>query len=380
MKRLISFFLAIFLLASVLCACEEKEAAGVSHNDAGIETKTYTAEEITAAMEVGWNLGNTLDAPDGETSWGQPETTEEMIDKIAELGFRTLRLPTSWGKHTSGKPDYKIDKKWLDRVQTIVDWALENDMFVILNSHHDNDYYYPSEENAEEAEKYITAIWSQVAERFKDYDQHLIFEAMNEPRQSGTANEWNFDSRNVECLKAAKVINSCNQACVNAVRAAGGRNTDRYIMVTPYAASPYSALADEFQLPEDSSNKLLLSIHAYTPYNLAMNKDLKIREFDDGCKRDINDFIDKIYNKFVKNGTYVVIGEMGCTNKSNDEARYEWGKYFVSKARENNMPCVVWDNQHDDIGEECYALFNRTALEVFPDCQRYYEGILAGLK
>lgn len=380
MRRLISAFLCILTAICVLCSCGDKSPQNESHNDPEAQTKTYTAEEITSAMEVGWNLGNTLDAPDGETSWGQPETTKAMIDKISELGFKTLRLPTSWGKHTSGKPDYKIDEKWMDRVQTIVDWALENDMFVILNSHHDNDFYYPSESNAESAEEYISAVWSQIAERFKDYDQHLIFEAMNEPRPSGTAYEWNFDGSKRECLEAAKVINICNQACVDAVRAAGGRNTERYIMVTPYAASPYSSLADEFKLPSDPSDKLLLSIHAYTPYNLAMNKDLKIREFDDGCKRDIDDFIDKIYNKYVTNGTYVVIGETGCTNKGNDDARYEWSKYFVSKARENKMATVFWDNQHDDLGEECYAMFNRRELQIFPSCQKYYEGIFEALK
>ena len=90
--------------------------------------------------------------------------------------------------------------------------------------------------------------------------------------------------------------------------------------------------------------------------------------------------MDKIYNKYVKNGIYVVIGECGCTNKGNDDARHEWGKYFISKAKENKMPCVVWDNQHDDLGSECYALFDRYNLEVFPSCKEYYEGIMAGLE
>lgn len=383
MKKILALILFAIMALSVFTACGEDEPANTpnAHNDPeAAPAVTYTAEEITSAMTVGWNLGNTLDAPDGETSWGQPLTTEDMIDKLYELGFKTIRIPTSWSKHTSGAPDYTIDKEWMDRVQEIVDWAIDNDMFVILNSHHDNDYYYPSAENHDKAVEYMTKIWTQVAERFKDYDQHLIFESMNEPRLTGTPNEWNFDGNVKECLEAAKTILDCNQACVDAVRAAGGKNTDRYIMAATYSASPYSALADEYELPNDPSDKILLSIHAYTPYDLAMSGEYNDRELTQNGKASIDDFVDKIYNKFVKNGTYVVIGEMGCTNKGNDEARYEWGKYFVSKAKENKMPCVVWDNQHDDFGSECYALFDRYNLEVFPSCKEYYEGIMAGLE
>ena len=225
MKKLISLVLCAIMTLSVFTACgdDKTPSAPNPHNDPeAAPAVTYTAEEITTAMTVGWNLGNTLDAPDGEESWGQPLTTKDMIDKLAELGFKTIRIPTSWGKHTSGAPDYTIDEKWMDRVQEIVDWAMDNDMFVILNSHHDNDFYYPSAENHDEAVNYMTKIWTQVAERFKDYDQHLIFESMNEPRLTGTQYEWNFDSNAKECLEAAKTILDCNQACVDAVRAAGG--------------------------------------------------------------------------------------------------------------------------------------------------------------
>lgn len=382
MKKLLSLILCAVMMLSVLTACGDGKTGSSSniHNSSETASVSYTAEELTAAMGVGWNLGNTLDAPDGETSWGQPLTTKEMIDKLAELGFKTIRIPTSWAKHTSGEPDYTIDEEWMDRVQEIVDWAMENDMFVILNSHHDNDYYYPSAENHDKAVEYITKIWTQIAERFKDYDQHLIFESMNEPRLAGTQYEWSFDSGAAQCLEAAKTILDCNQACVNAVRAAGGKNADRYIMAATYAASPYSALSDAYELPEDPSGKILLSIHAYIPYDLAMSDSYDSREFTQSSKAAIDDFVDKIYNKFVSNGTYAVIGECGCTNKGNDDARYEWGKYFVSKAKENKMPCVVWDNQYDDLGSECYALFDRYNLEVFSTCKKYYEGIMDGIK
>ena len=140
-------------------------------------------------MKIGWNMGNTLDAPDGETSWGQPEITPELIKSVKELGFKTIRLPVSWGKHTVDE-DYTIDSAFLDRVQEVVDYCFDNDLYVIVNSHHDNDFYYPSKERFEEGSKFIESIWSQVAERFKDYGTKLIFESMNEPRLAGTGNEW----------------------------------------------------------------------------------------------------------------------------------------------------------------------------------------------
>lgn len=363
-----------------LCSCGEEQKPTNEHNDPETEVKVYTGKELTSAMGVGWNLGNTLDAPDGENSWGQPTTTKEMIDKIHELGFNTIRIPTSWGKHNSGAPDYSIDKDWMDRVQTIVDWAIDNDMFVILNSHHDNDYYYPSKEHSDQSVEYITAIWTQVAERFKDYDQHLIFESMNEPRLSGTANEWWFDSNNAACLEAAEVINKCNQACVDIVRACGGGNTDRFIMVTPYSASLGCATSEQFELPDDPSNKLLISVHSYNPYNLALNGDMAYKTFGDNEKREIDNLMNALYENFIKNDIYVVIGETGCTNKGNMLSRKEWAEYSVAAGIEKNIPSVFWDNGGTGEGSENFGIFDRRNLEIFEVSRPYYEGIMAGLK
>lgn len=380
MKRVFAVIFSLVMALGLLSSCSDSGTDGLSHKDPESAGSEYTEKELIEAMGLGWNLGNTLDAPEGETSWGQPETTREMIDALKELGFNTIRIPTSWGQHNSGAPDYIIDEEWMDRVNTIVDWALDNDMFVILNSHHDNDFYFPSGEHTEESVNYITKIWTQIAERFKDYDQHLIFEPMNEPRLTGTQYEWNFDASSSECLEAESCIRQCNQACVDVVRASGGKNADRYILASTYCGSPYSALSDAYSLPEDPSNKLMLSIHAYTPYDLAMNKSLAINEFTDASKASIDDFMDKIYNKFVANGVHAVITECGCTNKGNDEDRRAWGEYFVSKAKSCGMVCVVWDNAHIDLGEECYGLFDRYNLKVYDESLAYYEGMLAGLK
>lgn len=378
MKKLFTVLFAAVVLCAALCSCGGSDKKSM-HSDPKATPEVLTVEEVITDMKIGWNLGNTLDAPNGETSWGQPETTKAMIDTVCELGFGTIRIPVSWGRHVSGD-DHKIDKKWMDRVQEVVDWALDNDMYVILNSHHDNEYYYPSKDKSEESVKYINDIWTQIAERFKDYDQHLIFESMNEPRLSGTPNEWSFNSNVQDCLDAAEVINLCNQEYVDVVRASGGRNTDRFLMVAPYAAAPYSALADEFVLPKDPSDKLLLSVHAYTPFDICMDNDLSKRTFTDQSKAAINDFMDKLSDKFIANGTRVIIGECGIINKGNPEDRYLWGEYFVSKAKEYGMMCVVWDNAAVELGSENYGILDRRNLKVFIESEEYFNGLMSGLK
>ncbi len=330
-------------------------------------------------MGVGWNLGNALDtANKSETYWGNPKTTEAMIDAIYKLGFNTIRIPVSWSYHCDD--DYNIDESWLERVQEIVDWALENDMYVIIDSHHDNDVYYPSEENHDQAVEYITKIWTQVAEYFKDYDEHLIFEVMNEPRLEDTSYEWNYVSSNSMCQAAMETIMDCNQAFVNVVRNSGGNNATRYLMASTYCGGASSALNSDFKMPTDKAGHTLLSVHAYTPYNLCQNPDMSYTTFDNTTKSEIYSLMQQLYTKFVKNGTYVCITEFGCINKDNPDDRYNWAKYFVSTAKDFDIACVVWDNNYCDTGEETFGIFNRKTLKVYDDALQYYKGLIAGIK
>ena len=381
MKKILSILLALSLAVSLCCCGEKTESGSGSHNDPNAASEGYTVEELTEAMGVGWNLGNTLDAPEGETSWGQPETTKEMIDKIHELGFNTLRVPTSWGLHTSGAPDYVIDEDWMDRVEEVVGYALSNDMFVILNSHHDNDFYYPSKDHEEESVNYIEKIWTQIAERFKDYDQHLIFQSMNEPRLTGTNYEWWIDYSKRECLEALDVINACNQKFVDVVRASGGKNGDRFLLAAAYCGSASFSLDEPYKLPTDTvDGRMLISVHAYTPYNLAMGDDNNFRTFGDAEKREIDDFMNKHYEKHVKNGVGVIIDEMGIINKNNPYDRQDWATYFVAKAKSLGMVCCWWDNGNIVPGNESYGLFDRANLEVFEESLPPYRGLMAGLE
>lgn len=199
-------------------------------------------------MKTGWNLGNTLDAYSqgkmygddisSEEIWGNPVTTKEMIDTLKNTGFRTVRIPVTWHNHVTDDGNGPvISEAWLDRVQEVVDYAYDNGMYVILNTHHDNTAniegeggYYPDTAHAEESDRYIRGIWTQVAERFKDYDEHLIFESLNEPRLAGTDYEWNFNAGVAECKDAAGSINRLNQLFVDTVRATGGNNVERYLI------------------------------------------------------------------------------------------------------------------------------------------------------
>jgi len=331
-------------------------------------------------MKVGWNLGNTFDATrDGftgddltiESYWCGVKTTEEMIEAVHQAGFNTLRLPVSWHNHVDA--DFTINTPWLDRVQEVVDWAIQRDMYVILNIHHDNEkgYLYPTNEHYDTAEKYITTIWQQLAERFKDYDQHLVFESMNEPRPKGTNQEWWFNSNDKFCQEVAGCINKLNQAFVNTVRAAGGNNADRYLMVPAYCANPDAATDTKwFTLPQDTAdNKLIVSAHAYTPYSFALEMPgtSSFSPLNPGQLSEITRFVSKLYTTYVSKGIPVVIGEFGAMNKKgNLQDRVNFYAYYVATASTRNIPCVVWDNHGFSGSGELFGLLERRGA-TFPE-------------
>lgn len=375
MRKLISILLLTTLLSSVFA--EDKKS-----------TETYDATQIVTMMKFGWNLGNTLDALGGswkkglntQTAWGQPLTTKEMIDGLAKSGVKTIRIPVSWSEHIIDKY-YTIDPKWMARVKEIVTWAYENDMFIILNSHHDNfdqnkkipagkGVYYPSEENYEESKKFLTCLWKQISSHFIEFDYHLIFETLNEPRPRGTSNEWWYDQNSPVCKKYMGTLNKLNQDIVDTIRASGGNNTHRVIMVPSLAASPDAALSKDFRIPTDTvENRLAISVHMYTPYNFAMASPGDIK-FTEAHQKELSTIFRKLYNKFVSAGTPVVIGEMGATNKNNLQDRINWFNFFITEARKNSIyTCCLWDNgvweinekdPKDKIYSEHYGYYNRT--------------------
>lgn len=381
MKQKIALLLA---LALVLTGCTAGAQPKTTETTQPTQTteitgNTMTGEELMQELKIGWNLGNTFDAPEGEMSWGNPATTPELLQYVKELGFNTIRIPITWSSHVSEGPDYIIDETWMKRIDTVVNQALDAGLYVIINSHHDNGVYTPTPENEEAAKTYLTAIWTQIAEHFKDADYHLIFQCMNEPRVEGAYYEWWVDTGNEDCMAAVEVVNQLNQAAVDAIRATGSKNADRFIIVSPYVANAGAAVLSSFRLPEDPAGKLIVSVHAYTPYDLCLNTDATKNSFSQSGKSEIKSFMASVSRMFVKKGIPVIIDEMGCVNKENPEARYEWAKTYVSLAKEYGMVCIWWDNGVTTVGTESFAIINRRKLCINEISQSVYDGLMEGL-
>lgn len=360
-------------------------------------SKTFndiSAATVVARMKSGWNLGNTLDAINGdektgrkdqpnnqglssETSWGQPETTEEMIKTIADSGIKTIRIPTSWSAHIIDDK-YTIDPQWMDRVKTIVDWAIKYNMYVILNVHHDNvgagtltygKGYCPNEADMDESQRFLYNVWSQIAATFNNsYDEHLIFETINEPRLPGDQHEWGWNANCETCKNSMYIINKYNQLCLDAIRETGGNNTKRIVMVPSYVASPNAAWdaysTGIFKFPTDPSGtgKIALSVHMYSPYNFAMESPGSTI-FTEAHKNDLAGMFSRLKNDFISKGYPVVVGEMGATNKNNLSERESWFQFFAEKAKEYNCSIVLWDNGNYEVSgsdySEHFGYFNR---------------------
>ncbi len=336
-------------------------------------------------MEMGWNLGNAFDAIDCnwlsdemeyESAWCGAKTSKELILKLKEAGFKTIRIPVSWHNHVDA--DDRISEEWLNRVEEVVSWAYDEGMYVIINIHHDDDvnYMYPSYACLDRSKQYIGHIWEQVSAKFADYDEHVIFEIMNEPRQKGTAMEWWIeDVESAEAQEALDCINQMNQAGVDAIRANGqGYNSSRYILVPGYAANPELEMNDYFKLPDDSAataeNRIIITVHAYTPYEFALNKS-GTKKFDIATSNgteDINSFMKRLYERFVCKGTPVLIDEFGALDKDNLDSRMQFTAYYVAMARKYGMTCCYWDNNAYKTDGENFRIIDRTTLELtFPE-------------
>lgn len=383
MRKFISRAAAL-LLAGVMTAA----VAGCGKNSdskAKDTAKKWTEldqTQITEAMGLGWNLGNQLEASSGglpsETCWGNPEVTKELIDTVKAQGFKTVRIPVSYLDMIGDGPDYKIDTDWLDRVQEVVDYVVNNDMFAIVNMHGDG--YYTVDHSwllcAEDDDKQTEIkdkygkVWTQIADRFKDYDQHLIFESMNE--------EFNNDYGKPD-EKAYDNINAYNQIFVDSVRATGSNNEKRWLLLPGWNTNiDYTAGDDyNFKIPTDKGCKadgkrIMISVHYYDPFNFTIdeNKTAKtqwgkyaVKNYDNWGQEDHVDSQMALLNKkFVSLGYPVVIGEFGAQDKTEKFADYNefrryWSEYLIKAAKKNGVVCVYWDNGYN--GNKGFGIINR---------------------
>ena len=330
------------------------------------EGMTLNAQEWTRNVVMGWNLGNSLECPRTETEWGNPKTTQAMIKAVADKGFNAIRIPVRWINHVNNTTEMAVNPEWLARVKEVVDWALAENMYVIINSHHEdwydrNPYYSKQEEN----NRKLGALWTSIATYFRDYGEKLIFAGTNEI----TVN-WSAPS-----TEQQKVQNSYNQTFVDAVRNTGGKNYYRNLVVQTFACSPYHGL-NGFTIPNDKvEGRLSVEFHYYDPYDYCGNctyyywgeayKD-KGSIITNSTESTITNLFDRIFNTWMKQGLGVVMGEYGVSNHfTNDDKQTQmenmqyYLKCVVGEARKHGFAAFAWDNNQFNNGSENFGIFKR---------------------
>lgn len=312
-----------------------------------------SSAEIVKDIKIGWNLGNTLDCynvtwqvDDFETAWGNPRATKANIDAVKAAGFNAVRVPVSWNEHLNGDT---IDAAWLDRVNEVVDYVIDNDMYAILNVHHD-DYTWLNPSKADEAnvKARLVKIWEQLSERFKAYDYHLLFEGMNEPRIIGGTDEWTCGT-----AEEREVINNLFAAFVETVRKSGGNNATRSLIITSHSASINETGVKDVKIPND--DRIIVSIHYYFPWEFAGADDSRSEWGTDADKKELDSGFDLLKSQFIDKGVPVIIGEWGASNKNNDAVRKNYVDYYVKSAKSRGIKCFMWDNGAQDQ----FGLLNR---------------------
>lgn len=413
-KRMLAAILSGIMVITGISACSGN-AATSSENSSVSTTTTTTKAETTEATTTttttatqnpepapaetkgdsvqfsqnlmpGWNLGNQLesnsDGTPSETAWGNPVITENLIKQVKAQGFKSIRIPVSYLSKIGAGPDYTIDSKWLDRVQEVVDMCIDNGLYAIINVHGDGYYSIkggwllcgePASEQETIKAKY-EKVWEQIANRFKNYDDHLVFESMNEVFDGSYGNPKPEYYNN---------INAYNQIFVDTVRKAGGNNNSRYLLIPGWNTDINFTTGDcdtytmEAKLVIPNDSRIMISVHYYTPWEFCVDegKDT-FYNWGDSVKKFVkrrqsetlvNRQFDKLYNAFIKNGYGVVIGEYGANDKtSKDKSNTIYRAYFAEyvnyAAHQRNIVTVYWDNGYN--GNHGFGLFDRTECTV----------------
>lgn len=332
-----------------------QESAGELQEDAGSTSKDVvgipqtfremTGDELIADMGAGWNLGNTMDGHTGftpdELVWQHVTTTKRLIKKVHDLGFHTIRIPVTWGTMIDDENGYTINEAWMSRVQDIVDYCISQDMYTIINIHHDGvakdgGWLNIDAEDQEALKTKFCTVWKNIATVFRDYDEHLIFESMNEVEGTkGTVPEQN------------QKIMALNQGFVDTVRATGSNNARRWLMV-PGKFNYIDSICNtrnQFKMPEDTvKDRTILSVHVYTPWNFcgkeaASSKTYSVEKLQKTNEKEL----EPLYNTYTSKGIPVVVGEYGCINKDNMTERAFYLEGMNRLFRKFHLVGVYWD-------------------------------------
>lgn len=388
-NRLRSMFIAAVLLGTVVAG---SFTAPFSVQAAKKDTTSFedlNQSQIVEAMGPGWNLGNQLESvtdnvPE-ETNWGNPVITEKLIQSVKAAGFKSIRIPVSYFAKIDDDKDYTIDSKWLDRVQEVVNYCIKNDLYAVINIHGDGyntidgGWLLCNGKNQTEIKKKYKKVWKQIAERFKNYDEHLLFESMNEEF------DGSYSEPNKEYYQN---INDYNQIFVDTVRKTGDNNTKRWLIIPGWNTNiDYTAGDYGFKLPTDQyrnksidkeEQRIMISVHYYSPWDFCGGENCVItqwgNEADDPSKTSTT--CDETYMKnqlnlmkttFADKGYPVFIGEYGSIDKTSYDSENEYYRaYFARKlcqlSRKNGCIPMYWDNGYN--GVHGFGLFDRTTCEI----------------
>ncbi|UUZ93491.1 cellulase family glycosylhydrolase [Paenibacillus sp. P25] len=347
------------------------------------------ASQIVFEMGAGWNLGNQLEASlsgtPNETAWGNPAVTQTLIQKVKAAGFKTIRIPVSYLNNIGSAPNYTINSAWLNRVKTVVDYAYNEGLYVIINMHGDGYNSVPGSWSLVNSSDQTTIrakyqkVWQQIANTFVNYDEHLIFESMNEEFDGtyGTPNPAYYSN-----------LNAYNQIFVDTVRQTGGNNSARWLLIPGWNTNiDYTVGNYGFALPTDnyrsstipsSEKRIMISVHYYSPWDFCGEESGTITQWGATAANPSKksswgqeDYLDSqlksTYDKFVTQGYPVVVGEFGSIDKTafdstNNTYRAAFAKAVVSTAKKYGSVPVYWDNGVN--GQYGFGLFDRSTYAV----------------
>ncbi|MFJ8942705.1 cellulase family glycosylhydrolase [Streptomyces sp. NPDC102395] len=301
-----------------------------------------TPAQTVAAMQPGWNLGNTLDAIPDETSWGNPLTTKALLDTIKAQGFRSVRIPVTWTDHRSSTAPYTIDATWMNRVKQVVDWALADGLYVVINIHHDSwQWIATMPTDHDNVLVRFKASWNQIAAKFRDSPRSLLFESVNEPQFNNTTD-----------AQGNQYLDELNTAFHTIVRQSGGNNATRLLVLPSLGCTPSQERIDPLVSEIRSLNdpNLVATVHYYGWYPFSVNI-AGGTQFDSTSQKDMTDTFTRIGDSLVSKGIPVYLGEYGLLNYPdyNHPARVEQGealKYFEMlghQARTTGVTTALWD-------------------------------------
>ena len=331
--------------------------------------RSLTAEKIVEEMGTGWNLGNTMDGHTGftplETLWQPYVTTKELITAVHDAGFNTVRVPVTWGNMIDDENGYVINEQWMTRVQEIVDYCVSQDMYCIINIHHDGaeqtGWLRVGAEDLAPVKEKFSAVWKHIAERFKDYDEHLIFEAMNEVVGP--------DNTDAGIKKDMQVIMELNQIFVDTVRATGGNNAVRWLSVPGRYTNIINTTNEAygFEMPNDAAGHLFLAVHDYD-WLFGLAENMTNRTYSEKTAQNLEANMQKL-SRFIEAGYPVILGEYGAIDKNNTLERAYYAEAVNYMCKKLGIVPVWWDagafNHEDaDKADFCFTLIRRDNYEL----------------